>query len=152
MGQPFGQELAAILQLRNLHPDLMAFPFVQGLVEEGRYRPHPDEPSIFATVQNGVTMAWLGWIYHLVIYGPEHLEHFRYGDSSMLHTVGRMAKLVSLYLHKELTRTDIVLPPEPPPLLTANQKYVSQAWVLDIARRDNMPPHEAALLGAALMG
>jgi len=60
-----------------------------------------------------------------------------------------MAQRLGEAILMDFNRTDIVLSPEPPRLHTSNGWYVSHAWVLDIARRDHMPIHEAVALGCS---
>lgn len=138
------------INLITVSPEVLQIPFIKGVVEDGLYRTHPEEPSLFSTLERGISVQWMSWAYHYIYLGPENIANFEV-DQTVIPTMGKIAKLVYAYLLHELT-TDKPLPEKPPSLYTGTQRFVSMAWVLDTARRDNMPPHEAVLLGYSLMG
>lgn len=87
-------------------------------------------------------------------FGPDNGDNFDFRvhrcEPEYGEIIQKMAQKLGEAILSDLEKPGIILPKEPPRLWTTNGRYVSHAWVLDIARRDNMPIHEAVALGVSL--
>lgn len=137
-----------------LTPNLLKLPFVHSIVSGGVYIPHPSEPPLWSRKPDRVNVLWIDWLQFVVQNSPDLGDNFnhkvhQYGVSDP--RVPKIAMAIGHLIKIDLAKKDIVLPETPPPISTRNGRYLSHAWVLDIARRDNMPINEAVALGISLI-
>lgn len=127
-------------------------PFVNALMLENRYDPHPTEPTIFTFDEMGVSSNWASWLVHMYRYGETGVGERKEVDPVTLPSdLQQVIKGVHLMLSLMVkNKTFGELSKEPPSIFTTDGLYLSQKWVIDTAIRDNMPPHEAVVLGRAL--
>lgn len=154
MGEEKGRNLFVDqLKLQVADTRYFKIPFVRGIVQDGHYVAHPEEPTIFTTFTNGLSMFWVSWLQHILVRGESGIENFKEFADPMEFPpeLRRVAYAVYLILRSEIASKEIELPQKPPKILTANGVYISQRWVMDTCRRDNMKPHEAVALAQALI-
>lgn len=139
--------------LSTTNPKYFEIPFVQGLVHKGRYVTHPEEPSIFTSTPNGISLYWASWLFHMLMKGNAGTDNFRERSKHELPPELRnIAFCVQRVINAELAGPPpIRLPLKPPSVWTDNGRYISQRWVLDTCRRDHMSPHEAVAVAKALV-
>lgn len=141
------------LKLQVTDSRYFKIPFVRGIVQEGYYIAHPEEPTIFCTFPNALSMFWVSWFQHILVRGEFGIDNFREYDDPMEFPaeLRRVAQSVFLILSSEIATKDVLLPEKPPKILTANGRYISQLWVMDTCRRDHMKPYEAVVLAQGLI-
>jgi len=141
------------LGVATLTPNMLKLPFVKSFVDGGIYIPHPSEPPLFSRYEGKFNRIWIDWFCFVLQNGAERGDSFNYTvhecDPGRFEEIQTIAQKLGEAILMDFNRTDIVLPPEPPKLRTSNGWYISHAWVLDIARRDHMPIHEAVALGCS---
>lgn len=126
-------------------------PFVRGIIEEGMYVTHEYEPTLFSPSPRGLNASWLSWLQHFLVFGEKGIHEFSNNRSATFPIeLQRVASAVFVIITAELNDPSIKLPEKPPKILTRSGEYISQRWVLDVCRRDNISPHEAYTLGIAL--
>lgn len=142
-----------LLKLQVTNTRYFNIPFVRGIVQDGHYIAHPQEPTIFTPFPNGISGYWASWLMHVLVRGEAGVENFKEYDDPMEFPpeMRRVAHAVFLILSSEIASKEVVLAKEPPPILTDNGIYISQRWVMDTCRRDNMKPYEAVVLAQGLL-
>lgn len=107
-----------------------------------------NEPSVFTPDVMGVSHEWISWLVARTktnnVTGPFPLvTPSEYAVSLGFTLAARLRQLIEV--------DDWDLAPEPPPMfLPFKPGYISQAWVIDTAKRDGMTPHEAVSLALML--
>lgn len=141
------------LGIATFTPNMLKLPFVKSFVDGGIYIAHPSEPPLFSRHEGKLNRIWIDWFCFVLQNGAERGDNFNFRVHSCDPEHEEMAQKIAQKLAEailmDLEKPGIVLPPEPPRLHTSNGWYVSHAWVLDIARRDHMPIHEAVALGCS---
>jgi len=128
-------------------------PFIRSFIEGGPYVPHASEPPLFSRKEGHYNRIWCDWLDFVLRNGPSKGDEFHHlihtADDTSLGKIQLIAQKLGEAITADIA-ADIALPPEPPSLFTTNGRYISHAWVLDIARRDSMPIHEAVALGCSM--
>lgn len=145
--------LTDLLNLKVTNNRFFSIPFVRGIVQEGHYIAHPEEPSIYGSAPNSISLYWVSWLQHMLVRGEQGVEDFQEVTSGALFPpeIKRVAHAAFLILNSELAAKEVVIGKEPPSIMTANRRYISQKWVIDTCRRDDMQPFEAVNLAQALL-
>lgn len=142
------------LGVATLPPQVLKLPFVGSFINGGPYIPHFSEPPLFSRQENKFNVIWTDWMWFVMKHSPDNGDEFNHRihrcDPEYLRTIETMAQKLGVAILADLEKSEVILPKEPPKLWTRNGRYVSHAWVLDTARRDNMPIHEAVALGVAM--
>lgn len=137
-----------------LPPQVLKLPFVGSFINGGPYIAHPSEPPLFSRFETHFNRIWIDWLWFVMKVGPDNGDLFDYRvhkcEPEYMEVIRKMAQKLGEAILADMDKLEIVLPKKPPSLRTTNGLYVSHAWVLDIARRDNMPVHEAVALGCSL--
>lgn len=137
---------------KTVSPKVLSLPFVKGIIDTGAYVTQSEEPSIFTTVENGINTAWMCWFLGFVLNGDMFAGRFINHPSAIAFPgeVERSGKCVYLWLDRYVKAGLHPLPKEPPKIKTEHGGLISQAWILDTCKRDNMTPQEAYQLAIAL--
>lgn len=138
----------------TLTPNMLKLPFIESFMNGGIYIPHPSEPPLFSRKPGHFNKIWTDWLCFVLKNSPDRGDNFNFRvhecDPMYEEITQKLAQKLGEAILADLEKPGIILPKEPPRLHTANGWYVSHAWVLDTARRDNMPIHEAVALGVSL--
>jgi len=113
------------------------------------YVPLSAEPSVFSELATAIPIEWVSWIRHVQLYGFGVDKPYALSSAPSRDIVNEAIKLRAR-LREELKLKDVVLPDEPPSLYASGTQYISLAWIMDTARRENMAPEEAMTLALAL--
>lgn len=142
------------LGIAVLPPHVLKLPFIGSFINGGHYIAHPSEPPLFSRQESKFNEIWTDWLWFVMKYSPDNGDNFDFRihrcEPEYGEIIRKMAQKLGEAILSDLEKPGIILPKEPPRLWTTNGRYVSHAWVLDIARRDNMPIHEAVALGVSL--
>ena len=142
------------LGIATLPPQVLKLPFVGSFIEQGPYIPHASEPPLFSRKEAKFNMIWTDWFWFVMKNDPDIGDRFDHRvhkcDPEYFETIRKMAQKLGEVILSDLEKPGVILPKDPPKLWTRNGRYVSHTWVLDTARRDNMPVHEAVALGVSL--
>ena len=111
------------------------------------YVPELNEPSIFGESVSSIALEWASWFAHKEKY-PD-ADPLAYELKAPNYDVVAAAKELRMRLRVELKGIRVELPDEPPSMYT-QRGHLSLAWVLDTARRENLPPEEAVTMALAL--
>lgn len=142
------------LGVAELNPHMAKLPFIQSFIEGGVYIAHPSEPPLFSRREGCFNKIWCDWFDFVLKNSPDNGDKFHHlvheADEVSLKKIQPIAQKLGAAILGDLDKPGIILPEQPPYLWTTNGRYVSHVWVLDAARRDNMPIHEAVALGCSL--
>ena len=143
------------LGLTAYHPHLLKLPCIQSIQDDGVYIPHPSEPPILSRFEGKMNVLWMDWFHFIMTTGPDNGDNFNHlvhkCDIKNIEGIQSLASAIGKLVQIDITERSVILPERPPSISTTNGRYLSHAWVLDIARRDNMPIHEAVALGCSLI-
>lgn len=111
------------------------------------YVPEPNEPSIFGESVSSIALEWASWFGHKERH--PNADPLLYELKAPNYDVVAEAKELRMRLRLELKSNKVELPAEPPSMYT-QRGHLSLTWVLDTARRENLPPEEAVTMALAL--
>lgn len=142
------------LGIAILPPQVLKLPFIGSFINGGPYIAHSSEPPLFSRFETHFNKMWIDWLWFVMKNDPDNGDDFDHRvhtcSPEYFEIIRQVGQKLGEAILADLEKPGIILPKEPPKLWTRNGRYISHAWVLDIARRDNMPIHEAVALGCSL--
>lgn len=142
------------LGIAVLPPHVLKLPFIGSFINGGHYIAHPSEPPLFSRKEGHFNEIWIDWLWFVMKFDPDNGDNFDHRvhkcEPDYLDVIRPIAQRLGEAIIADMENPAITLPKKPPRLWTANERYISHTWVLDTARRDNMPIHEAVALGCSL--